>query len=129
MTPLDQIKALAELDGWKFIPAHTIKIGTEHVYRDDWWTHERTGRDAREQPDYLKSRDAITNLIDAQPTPVRKMVVRELVLRVLILRPHARYHLTWITATELDFLAVLAASPAHLSESLLRAIGKWEESE
>lgn len=104
MTEQDQIKALAELDGW----VDTAQNGyVEHLaYR---WNLVGTTIYKPEPPPYLTSYDAIIPLIQKQSEDMVEIVHYEL-LRLL-----ATHYL------------ILLATPAQLCEALLRATGKWKE--
>lgn len=65
MNPEAQIKALAELDGWKCYPA--IDGSDAHwICPNEWW-HESC-------PSYLTSYDAIIPLIQKQPLEIRDRI-------------------------------------------------------
>lgn len=100
MKDQDQIKALAELDGWK--PCHK---------------HDNLGFPPQLNPNrdcpqcykpYLTSYDAIIPLIQKQSQEVKSKV------SVMIGLKH-------------DWSAWLSKTPSQLCEALLRATGKWKE--
>lgn len=115
MTPHDQIKALAELDGWEFLKPH----GHERNY---WlWNNDipiagdEEGFDAilHVLPPYLTSRDAIVPVIEK------------------CLKDPQIAHIFFLITTQ-DMLQAkyghpLFATPAQLCEALLRSVGKWKD--
>ena len=107
MNPQEQIKALAELAGYK------ERVFTEHPdYKDKDWTMF--------VPDYLYSYDAIIPLIQKQPTTVQLDIVKYLYQS---LGNTVRHTLSFGNATKL----LLMMTPQQLSEALLRATGKWKD--
>lgn len=98
MKPEDQIKALAELDGWNHI---TDQQGGH------WWA--RNGEPAvriYDLPPYLTSYDAIIPLI-------QRLDSGDAVRNALRRKMNNYYP--------------FSATPAQLCEALLRATGKWTE--
>lgn len=103
MNQEQQIKALAELDGWK---EHVVTIQSEHDYKECRWHSTVDERDdIRRLPNYLTSYDAIIPLMQKQPRDVRKAMTQTF--------PNG--HVSFTT------------TPAQLCEALLRATGKWIE--
>lgn len=95
MTPQEQIKALAELDGWAQNPV------------TKWWFNaEDTNGGVEDCPNYLTSYDAIIPLVQMQD------------MRTL---NNFSSHLGAAIPS------MLHATPAQLSESLLRATERWVE--
>lgn len=135
MTPNEQIKALAELDGWKFEKIKKYICGesfqvwkSEYEVLDTW--HEtfrdsssRTGYNGRNHPfqtfddvikhagvkDYLHSYDAIIPLVQKQTMDVKLCIER------------------WLGDSG-GSCFYYDITPSQLSEALLRACGKWAES-
>lgn len=114
MNPAEQIKALAELDGWK-LTQKTIPVWeiTQYDGSGEWTNkevalYENDGATKKFErlPQYLTSYDAIIPLIQKQDIDVR--------LAVQI-------------STSTDTGCFIDATPAQLCEALLRATGKWKE--
>ena len=117
MTNEEQIKALAELDGWKFI---RIKKGPYNSggYRLQLNGAEKGGFDDHQKfesvcrifriPNYLTSYDAIIPLIQRQARSIKAFVERECFNRI-------------------NSTCLFDSSPTQLCEALLRATGKWVE--
>ena len=114
MTNEEQIKALAELDGWNFVRVEKGKYtqagclvwqnGVERGGFDDSQKMEYAMR-IFGIPNYLTSYDAIIPLIQKQSN--------EIISRVAI-----------TLGAKHDWCSILKASPAQLCEELLRATGK-----
>ena len=130
----EQIKALAELDEWKFWSkphfGHDGEWHTEPYKVNDVWDTDISNWAGKPQnvqydldglPPYLTSRDAIIPVIEKQIKDWKEFtyVLNEQVMK-LKCRP-------------LDMnIAQLAemfikATPQQLSEALLRATGRWQE--
>ena len=107
MKPEEQIKALAELDGF--------------VLRDKWWTPtsedvQRMPRDMEDgHPLYLTSYDAIIPLIQKQDIEIRRDVYRNLI----------RDKSGKIRHT-VDIGDAYISTPSQLCEALLRATENWK---
>jgi len=109
MTPEQQLKALAELDGFK-IESRTYQYDGElHHYS---YITQGDGNQYNNLPSYLTSYDAIIPLVQKQNLNVINIMRTWLVANVVI---------------RLPFFVWLWATPAQLCESLLRATGKWIE--
>jgi len=113
MTPQKQIAVIAEADGW------TYKIVEDgHLFSDPSqpqkvmrWVSSN-GVIFRKPPDYLGSRDAIISVIEKQPQNIKLLV--HFMLHEIISKSE-RY--------------IWEAKAEELSESLIRALGKWEDGE
>ena len=99
MTPEDQIKAIAELDGY------TIEERGEGL--TPHCRHKVKPLCGLNQLQYLTSRDAIVPVIEKQPKEVRLHIASMLILAE-------------------DDVTVFP-SATQLSEALLRATGKWKD--
>lgn len=115
---MQQIKALAELDGWKW------RKSTSPYRQDGWWTSDNRGPfDEREMiyscnlHKMLTSYDAIIPLIQKQLFSKRQMFYKEI---QKVRSPDK----TFVVCIE-DSL--LFAKPHELCEALLKATGKWFE--
>ena len=115
MTPEDQIKVIAELDGWTDVKFYVLG------HKPDGITALARSRSADyrcDLPDYLTSRDAIVPVIEKQSDEVLIDFIR-ILLEDVLRQPHAgRYT---------QQLSILLAIPSQLCEALLRATGKWIE--
>ncbi len=111
MKPEQQIKALAELDGY----SHLETSGPWHT----WCGADLTG-EAYTIPDYLTSYNAIIPLIQKQPKDVQ-LDFMVCLLNLLNLEVNDMVS-CW------SLMKLLQATPAQLCEALLRATGKWIES-
>ena len=103
MTEQEQLKALAELDGWEYYknPADNLHC----VERKHRWFDTKCGCCFHEcRADYLTSYDAIIPLIQKQDSIVQSLLYKRL--------------------NELFFWEY---TPAQLCEALLRATKKWKE--
>jgi 23S rRNA U2552 (ribose-2'-O)-methylase RlmE/FtsJ len=117
MKPEQQIKALAELDGW------TWHKSTSPYQQDGWWSSDSRGPFSEREMIYscdlhkmLRSYDAIIPLIQNQILSESR-------------KSNFIRHLSGSTVV-LNFYAVadlFSKSPAQLCEALLRATGKWIE--
>jgi hypothetical protein len=96
-TDQDQIKALAELDGWTH-------------YHDNLWVapgvENFSELDCQCPPPYLTSYDAVIPLVQKQRTPIKTAV----------------WH--WMQDHS---PGVYSETPAQLAEALLRATNKWKD--
>lgn len=110
MTEQDQIKALAELDGWTIHP----QLGR---VRDNL----AMGRDV-ELPSYLTSYDAIIPLIQKQSFIGQTQLIDFLCEQALEEYDGSDY----VKQSDLPLL-LFKQTPANLSKALLRATGKWKE--
>lgn len=114
MTPQEQIRAIAELDGWiheTFISQFDRKTVC------DRWTRGQKGINAKQTysiPNYLTSRDTIVSVIEEQDSSTQILIAGEL------------YQLCRHLHRDKDVSFILATAK-HLSEALLRATGKWKE--
>lgn len=102
MKPEEQIKALAELDGWKGLlqdPVQGHRVGYKEP--DRIYTGEHI-------PNYLTSYDAIIPLIQKQNHAIKMDVQFSIINNELL---HDCY----------------SATPSQLCKALLRATGKWKE--
>ena len=103
MKPEEQIKALAELDGWTNIHDNKYGVPASGKTPPDW---KGDGFSSASEdyilPNYLTSYDAIIPVIQKQPLEVRQRIA---------------------ASGPISFMV----TPAQLSEALLRATGKWKE--
>jgi hypothetical protein len=125
MTPEDQIKAIAELDGWTNIHnANTMAIG------GIWRGYPPTGQIIGKPellPPYLISRDAIVPVIEKHPLEVKRKVVN-IVSDLFYSSKDEKnqwYNGGW--RVDCKAMACLFSTPSQLCEALLRATGKWIE--
>lgn len=103
MTPQDQIKSLAELDGKQ----HLHQFEGDPYDRDCYICgYKPPHENHASPPDYLHSYDAIIPLIQKQP----RMVIDSV----------------WSLLSD-DMIEKWQETPAQLSEALLRATGKWKD--
>jgi hypothetical protein len=139
MNEIDQIKAIAELDGWKFwcTPhyGHDGKWHCEPYKGKDIWDAKHSAWAGKpvdiqydleeELPNYITSRDAIIPVIEKQDDDTRQRFFYELLnLRGLSIETTSAWNYT-INITHLQFADAILATPAQLAEALLRATGKW----
>ena len=106
MTPEDQIKAIAELDGWTDVKFYVLG------HKPDGITALARSRSADyrcDLPDYLTSRDAIVPVIEKQSEGIQWSVFAKMAEIVDSEKP------------------AYLATPSQLCEALLRATGKWIE--
>lgn len=105
-----QIKAIAELDGWTFIPSYDSSVSGNAI--PEHWIDEYGDRHWKDKPflSYITSRDAIMPVIEKQNEDVKTKIVVRLATDI---------DGSWITDR------VLFATPSQLCEALLRATGKW----
>ena len=110
MTPEDQIKAIAKLDGWDITPPDAL---TAFMHPDEIDKRSNWYRDGVSRPpiNYLTSRNAIVSVIEKQPPKVLHQMYKHLCDWFDGESPE-----NWIKAT-----------PSQLCEALLRATGKWIE--
>lgn len=117
MTTQEQIKALAELDGYVCIDVSpplryltpTGEPAFAYILGDSGWFW------TSDTPSYLASYDAIIPLIQKQDIQTRTKMVQQLELGFFD-------ELYWWHASN-----VFVQTPAQLSEALLRATGKWKD--
>lgn len=110
MTPQSQIIEVAKLDG-KDNLLNKILIA---------WANNNPLLQQRlreEGLDYLHSRDAIIGVIEKQPDSIKHDIC-------VILCGNSDLRKNWESK---DMRTILLATPAQLTEALLRAVGKWEE--
>ena len=108
MKEQDQIKALAELDGFRF----EYGFNVSHYQNQIRWTDSH-GSIICGAKDYLTSYDAVIPVIQKQGNEIAKALVLEIV-----------------DGSELaDYtgLRLFHSSPTELCEALLRATGKWKD--
>ena len=123
MTTQEQIKALAELDGWKQVTRSCCEwVVTDYNGNGEYQHKDKVGfeRDGvfkflNNLPNYLTSYDAILPLIQKQPLEVKDFIARSFVF------------LPNTFPCNRDVIKMLMATPAQLCEALLRATGKWKE--
>ena len=116
MTPEQRIKALAELDGWRW-EAH--ETGTR-LWRPDGTIENNHYAETWRVPNYLTSYDAIIPLIQKQDK------VTQCEFLVILFRFYGNNEdpdLNYMTLWPMTF----ALTPSQLCEALLRATGKWKE--
>lgn len=112
MTPQNQIKALAELDGahqghwteYATTSASAAEVISGRMWSDSGWTYAN-GQVHSNHPHYLTSYDAILPLIQKQDGNMRLCMFNQYFQDV----------------------GVYKETPAQLCEALLRATGKWKE--
>ena len=117
MKPKDQIKTIAELDGWN-------KESEPCPANEVWGTSGNKPRwnFIHQLPPYLTSRDAIVPVIEKQSTNIRL----EIGIQLAIMRRELHGYPTdnnvegWI-------IVALIATPFQLCEALLRATNKWKD--
>jgi len=113
MKDQDQIKAIAELDGWKQTEQDRQSlIAWSEVYGEHYIDDE----EYHGVPPYLSSRDAIVPVIEKQGHETKIDVINKLAEMLGI-------DSDW--SEQGASLAILEASPSQLCEALLRATGKW----
>jgi hypothetical protein len=113
MTPQEQIKALAELDGWS-VMQHEDGLWSAHNDRLNAHYHNfetEEGAWCIIPQAYLTSYDAIIPLIQKQSHKVQ-LKVRDICGNPLICKHH---------------FSEKPITSAQLAEALLRATGKWKE--
>ena len=125
MKPEDQIKAIAELDGWTDIKYYPHPI-------DETWKQLYAGiapdkKILQTIPPYLTSRDAIVPVIEKLPRDLIVKFIHFLTLDVLKICPIVGSDEACFMASELDCFAIVKATPTQLVEALLRVTGKWIE--
>lgn len=128
MTPEQQIKALAELDGWTEIHQSTLLL--EFGVNNSVWAGRMPDKDfLAALPNYLTSYDAIIPLIQKKFTKHSCHSFFD-ALGIIAAKNTAdcdgqyeyqgdgSYYEQWL---------LFKATPAQFSEALLRATGKWTE--
>lgn len=126
MNPTEQIKALAELDGWEVMNKcneegedyHILSNALTNVLSN--WGEGKLEEYTNHFPDYLTSYDAIIPLIQKQSEGIKELFIKRLFLLV-----HQYTATTWGWGEVIQLLC--DATPAQLCEALLRATGKWKE--
>ena len=123
MNPQNQIKALAELDGWKQqeVFESSFADSSKQVSAGTRWTKDDSLVYLRKLPDYLTSYDAIIPLIQKQDVETKRECYRRL---------HEHLWETDTTTTcrfTVDIGDFINFTPQQLCEALLRATGKWKE--
>ena len=114
MTDTEQIKAIAELDGWT-LQEVTINSHVEASYKDTMWTKE--GCMAGGVPNYLTSRDAIIPVIEKLYSKNDYEAGKFIdVLAVIIGHEHN---------LGTHCIGLVISTPKQLCEALLRATNKW----
>lgn len=99
MKEQDQIKAIAELDGW------------EYNGNNNWSHHDEFSCETRDF-DYLHSYDAIIPVIQKQSLHVKLAICKFFFDK---------------SKTDLcNMLSIVDTTPFQLCEALLRATGKWK---
>ena len=118
MNPTDQIRAIAELDGWKFVPSHDSSL-TGRAIPEHWVNDDEYDKIWVESafPKYLTSYDAIIPVIQKQFIHIYQWLDFERSLALVL----------GVCTTILYGRDALKATPAQLCEALLRATGKWTE--
>jgi len=114
MKPEQQIKALAELDGFENLDRYFKQPASVFGKMQDMGTQDGRGesldllgRELKPVPDYLHSYDAIIPLIQRQNENTKRLFVAWLI--------------TMLNAGQFQW----DATPAQICEALLRATGKW----
>lgn len=107
MSESEQIKALAELDGW------TYRKSTSPYQPDGWWSPDNRGPFREREMAYdngfykaITSYDAIMPVIQKQTDDIKTDIVE---------------YLYEMGDRQLD------RTPAQLCEALLRSVGKWSK--
>lgn len=104
MTDTEIIKAVAELDGWKFGEGRMAAFCQPPPYEFGVVTHDKL-------PSYLTSLDAIVPVIEKQDEWAQRHFIEAL----------------QDTTEEISVIKLFLATPRQLCEALLRATGKWKE--
>ena len=136
MTTQEQIKALAELDGWTWHEClmsadsgdpYSAKFGyTGWLHSSvnwdalDWQQQQSLVDKEPEPPSYLTSYDTIIPLIQKQDK-VTQCEFLAILFRFYV--NNADHDLNYMTVWPMTF----ALTPSQLCEALLRATGKWKE--
>lgn len=118
MTPQDQIRALAELDGWRM----TYQVAEDNKWptRKSWITDPcGKAQMIHNIPDYLHSRDALQSVLE-------KFDFQTWYKLNDILCPMLNVKTEFDNTTGI-VIGVLMATPAQLAEAILRATGKWRD--
>ena len=121
----EQIKALAELDGFEWYSfwyqdqdeSHPRKAG-KGKNKGDFNELSKTGSYDDELPPYLTSRDSIIPVIEKMPTENRMEFIN-ILEDIAYTKEFGNY---W----DVQF-AIITATPQQLAEALLRATSKWKE--
>lgn len=111
----DQIKAIAELDGWK-----PNGLGGKDTLHDPKGCTCFDGKGCY-IPNYLTSRDAIIPVIEKQSFVMKTQVVDFLCELMLEEYDGSDY------VRQSDVPLLLCATPSQLCQALLRATGKWKD--
>lgn len=123
MKTQDQIKALAELDGWLDIKEYTYDydFAGERGKFQQWQGREPSmlGKLQALKP-YLTSYDAIISLVQKQDIETRRDVYRQLH------RDKFQEETETTSRFTVDIGNFIEFTPAQLCEALLRATGKWK---
>lgn len=122
MTKEQQIKAIAELDGWTEVGSHK-PFGFSFFCLSG--KHNKDNYDFHPLKDYLQSRDAIVSVIEKQGIAVMEGVLMQLwnIFDKTISHGTHFYGFSELRKQTL----IMFATPAQLAEALLRATGKWKE--
>lgn len=122
MKEQDQIKAIAELDGW-------TPYSPGDFNPTPRWEHKLiVGKVVQTSnlPDYLQSYDAIIPVIEKQYSNIQRILIFELQIGLHNFWKHAGKDTTQFD--EISWMvAILQATPQQLCEALLRATGRWTE--
>lgn len=129
MNPTEQIKALAELDGFENLyryfsqPASIfgkmVDMGTQDGKGE---SVDLLGRELKPVPDYLTSFDCIIPLIQKQ-SPLAMTQFVDFLCKDLL----GDHYDGSDYISQVEIGALFRATPAQLREALLRATGKWKE--
>jgi hypothetical protein len=118
MTDQDQIKAIAELDGWEY--AHNDADGGSSGWRHGKQGNLLTIEQVTEFHSYLTSRDAIVPVID-------KICKDDVHKWCDVIDAFCKIcHPVNYTALQVS-ISLMRATPSQLSEALLRATDKWKD--
>lgn len=120
MTEQDQVRALAELDGW--IPYSPGDFNPT----PRWMDKNANVRTENKLPNYLHSYDAIIPLIQKQWRRgdmdfMNGITFGKCLKEVLQHEPTSKHE------TQFDIIAGIASTPSQLCEALLRATERWRE--
>lgn len=125
MKEQDQIKAIAELDGFDITNGVMEYDGAKFPYTV-FVKFDETYNSTDDRFKYLTSRDAIVRVIEKLPKELWCKFIYDLTLDVLKLCPIVGSDEACFMANELDCIVIIKATPFQLCEALLRATGKWK---
>jgi len=125
MTEHEQIKALAEMDGWKIYSPGDFNPTPR-------WQYGHTGlvRTTDDLPDYLTSSDAIIPLIQKRITSMCWPSFQDalgLICAETLSKSEGENHRYEGDGSYQEAWLIFQPTPAQLGEALLRATGKWKD--